>query len=303
MRKEIKIGFKNIRYFGKPTNAHNFFLKMHYIKNKFQFIEHDKPDFIFSNRVIPKGPFIRIYYNPENIRPPAKKMDWSFGPDYEDYIKHPRYKRQPNIVKLGVGQNLVDVKKNINPKELLKTKTKFCAFVYARSTPTRVKFFRLLSKYKKIDSPGRLLNNMPFIGNYKRAHLSRRSRTFGDEKIEFLKSYKFVIAFENSSYPGYISEKLTDPMLVNSIPVYWGNPLIYRDFNPASFIHPYGRKKSIGKKYQIEYLVEKIIELDKDEDKYIQFLSRPWYNDNKLPDFLNPEKILEQYIKIFNSKC
>ena len=42
-------------------------------------------------------------------------------------------------------------------------------------------------------------------------------------KMDFIKDYKFVISFENSSNPGYTTEKLIEPMLVNSIPIYWGN--------------------------------------------------------------------------------
>jgi hypothetical protein len=54
--------------------------------------------------------------------------------------------------------------------------------------------------------------------------------------LGFIKDYKFTIAFENSAVPGYTSEKLLEPILVKSIPVYFGNPLVYLDFEPGSFI-------------------------------------------------------------------
>ena len=44
----------------------------------------------------------------------------------------------------------------------------------------------------------------------------------------------FTIAFKNDSYPGYTTEKIYEPMYVNSLPIYSGNPLVYRDFNPAT---------------------------------------------------------------------
>src|SRR5207249_8371440 len=45
-------------------------------------------------------------------------------------------------------------------------------------------------------------------------------------KRAFISQYKFTIAFENSSYPGYHTEKILDPMMVDSLPIYWGNPCI-----------------------------------------------------------------------------
>ena len=57
------------------------------------------------------------------------------------------------------------------------------------------------------------------------------------DKLAFISEYKFVIAFENSSYPGYTTEKILDPFLVCSIPVYWGNPLIENDFNKMAFLN------------------------------------------------------------------
>lgn len=51
------------------------------------------------------------------------------------------------------------------------------------------------------------------------------------------KPYKFSIAFENAWYPGYTSEKIVTSMLAGTIPIYWGNPDISREFNSASFIN------------------------------------------------------------------
>jgi len=46
-------------------------------------------------------------------------------------------------------------------------------------------------------------------------------------KRDVLSRYKFTIAFENSKdIPGYVTEKIIDPMLAGSIPVYWGAPNI-----------------------------------------------------------------------------
>jgi len=293
----IKIAFHNILYFGKPTNIDHFFLKMHYIKKHFNFVLSNNPDFIISNRVIKPGRYKRIYYNPENVRPPIGRADWLFGPDYQSMIKNPKYFRQPNIVKLGVGSNLIEVKKSLDVEKTIRSKTKFCAFIFGHNVGIRNKFFDMLSKYKRVDSPGGCRNNMPFIGNYNNARASRFAHDFYTQKVNFIKPYKFVVAFENSSYPGYISEKLTDPMLVNSIPIYWGNPLIHKDFNPKSFIHPYG--ENLKENEILDYLMDLVIKIDKDDDLYAKYLLEPWYNDNKLPGFLDPAQIIDRYRKVF----
>ena len=84
----------------------------------------------------------------------------------------------------------------------------------------RIGFFKELSKYKKVDSGGKVLNN---VGGCV------------EDKLEFIKDYKFVISFENSAHPGYTTEKIVDPLAMNCIPIYWGNPYVARDFNNKRF--------------------------------------------------------------------
>ena len=43
-------------------------------------------------------------------------------------------------------------------------------------------------------------------------------------KLEFLRPYKFNLAFENASVPGYTTEKIVDAMQARAMPIYWGNP-------------------------------------------------------------------------------
>lgn len=56
------------------------------------------------------------------------------------------------------------------------------------------------------------------------------------DKTEGLKPYKFTICIENLQYDSYFSEKFTDPILCNSIPIYWGNPRMKDFFNENSFV-------------------------------------------------------------------
>jgi hypothetical protein len=53
-----------------------------------------------------------------------------------------------------------------------------------------------------------------------------------DDKVDTLSGYKFSICFENTSYPGYVTEKIIDCLVAGTIPIYIGAPDI-DDFVPA----------------------------------------------------------------------
>ena len=136
-----------------------------------------------------------------------------------------------------------------------------------------------LSKYKQVDSAGTFMNNVGRVVTEM-------------EKVDFIKDYKFTIAFENCEYPGYTTEKLVQPMLAYSLPIYCGNPLIGKDFNTKSFLN-YSDFSSE------EELIARIIEIDQNEKLYIEYLQQPYYHNNEVNEFINPENILRQFQKIF----
>jgi len=149
---------------------------------------------------------------------------------------------------------------------------KFCNFMYYNSSvgggaATRQEFCKKLMEYKHIDCPGRVLNNMARTAD---------SRHMGDwwaEKIEFLKNYKFTIAFENDMQIGYTTEKLYHPFMAGSVPIYWGNPEASTDFNPRAFINcnDYGN--------DFDRVINRVKELDNDDDLYMRMLSENPLNE------------------------
>ncbi len=52
-------------------------------------------------------------------------------------------------------------------------------------------------------------------------------------KLDVLSRYKFCLGFENTSFPGYITEKIFDCFLAGTIPIYMGAPDIL-DYIPRS---------------------------------------------------------------------
>ena len=165
---------------------------------------------------------------------------------------------------------------------------KFCAFIYSNSSAEiRNQFFKKLSEYKRVDSPGCVFRNMPRFGT-----ACLQSDLFHAEKIEFLKDYKFIIAFENVSSPGYTTEKIYHAMAAGCIPIYRGNPLVHRDFNPKSFLnfHRYG---------SMDKLIDRIVEIDNNDDMYTKMARQPWYPDNKLTPYVDDDLYMKRFTQIF----
>jgi hypothetical protein len=150
--------------------------------------------------------------------------------------------------------------------ETASNKKGFCSFVVRNgSCIQRNNMFNLLSKYKQIDSGGPLFNNIGHVlmrDNLNGFHLS---------KYEFLKERKFNLCYENSSYPGYVTEKLFHALTYNTVPIYWGSPTVEMDFNTKSFISRHDFESD-------EDMINKIIELDRDDDKYNEMLSQSILN-------------------------
>ena len=129
-----------------------------------------------------------------------------------------------------------------------------------------MEFIKELEKYKTIDMGGKYKNNIG--GPIK-------------NKIEFLSSYKFSIAMENSTGDGYISEKIVDSFLAGTIPIYYGDYMVDEYINPKSYILIKG-KKDLKKK--IDY----IIKIDKDKKLYKRIMKeKVVINDNFIKEINN----------------
>jgi hypothetical protein len=222
------------------------------------------------------GGFEKIFYTGENIAPPLHYCDYSFS---FDYLDDERNYRLPHYL-LYDGYYELERPKIID--ESL-AKRKFCNFVVSNNgCQERNSFFSELSKYKKVDSGGKFANN---IGNPV------------DNKVKFQSDYKFSIAFENNAYrpqhPGYTTEKIMEPMTVNSVPIYWGNPEISKEFNTKSFINVYDFDSVDSVINYIEYL-------DNNDKKYLELLNQPWFNDYNIPENNKIDNIKSFLYKIFN---
>jgi alpha(1,3/1,4) fucosyltransferase len=68
------------------------------------------------------------------------------------------------------------------------------------------------------------------------AAAERVYRGIAGDKAALLARYRFSLVFENSRFPGYVSEKLFDSFFARCIPVYSGAPDVAQYVAPAAFI-------------------------------------------------------------------
>jgi hypothetical protein len=145
-----------------------------------------------------------------------------------------------------------------------------------------VEFFRRLSRYKRVDSGGKAFNN---IGGPLPHWMA---------KLEFLRTCKFNIAFENNSLPGYTTEKIVEAMQARCLPIYWGNPRIQEEFNPKSFLNYFDFPNE-------EALIDRIIELDRDDAKYLEVLRQPYFHNNQPNEFFSQKRLLDFFERILTT--
>lgn len=187
MKPKVKINF--VDFWSSNVKENELYLLL--IKH-FDLELTNDPDFVIYScfwKEFLKYNCVRIFYIGENIRPNFNECDYSFSYDYpvdDKNYRLPLYRLYLNSFEK------VKNRKAYTPMPFDKNR-KFCNFVYSNlAAKDRIVFFNKLSHYKRVDSGVRSENNLGY---------------FIDDKIKFLSEYKFSIAFENSLYPGYTTEK------------------------------------------------------------------------------------------------
>lgn len=210
---------------------------------------------------------VKLFYTGENI--------WRF-PEYSDHclsdvdlalgfddIHHERYIRFPIWIFyfFGVQYTEQDIQQALNRLCLPPPERRgFCSLVCSHdSLGIRTRLYRQLSRIDRVDSAGSYLNNTDAL-------LTR----FHDDKVEFLRHYRFNICPENSNRPGYVTEKIFQAIRANTIPIYWGskNQPEPEVLNHDAILFYEGRS-------QLRKLIDQVAELYRDERKYQEFIAQP----------------------------
>lgn len=215
----------------------------------------------------------KIFFTGENIRPNFLSCDFAFSFDYNKRKNHFRLPLYSLYIDDHKKKDTIEIVKSKEKlKEIWSKKSKFCSMVVSNPRAKfRIEFFKRLSKIRQVDSGGGVLNNVE--GKVK-------------DKLSFINDYKFVIAFENEIHNGYTTEKIIEPIFKDCIPIYWGNKLVNRDFNPNRFINYHDFESE-------EDLFNKLIEIENNPDLALNIISQPIFSINRL-------KYSEERIAVYN---
>ncbi len=265
-----KIKVKYCKYGPLDENnplSYNYFI--HNILKKYYNVEiSDNPDYIFyheSTFEYLKYDSIRIFYTAENISPNFNFCDYAISYDYMNFEDR-HYRLSSYLVAtfynpkdLKLAKNIDITKPKIFTKNDLTKKTDFCSFVYSNylADERRQILFDKLSAYKKVNSGGKYINN---VGGPV------------ENKLEFELKHKFSMAIENSCRNGYTTDRIVCSFMAGTIPIYWGNPAIGREFNTKRFINCHDYES-------FDQVVKRIKEIDNNDELYIKIMNEPLFAD------------------------
>lgn len=206
-----------------------------------------------------------IYWIMEPQTSYIQEADLSIGFEYGDSETHIRF---PHYYEYSWSKNI----RNTYIRKRVRRRRKFAGFLVSNveyykgdrffdGVSARNEFFKILSKYKRIDSGGRVFNNTGYIVSF-------------SQTINWLSGYKFIIAFENKTFPGYMTEKLFQAYYAGAIPIWYGDRKALKDINPKAIIYS-GDFKSLNE------LGDYVKRVDEDPELYEKIWREPLIIDEE----------------------
>ena len=223
-------------------------------------------------------PQVRIMYSSENMIPDFNLIDYSISP-YPIQFGDRNFQLPVCVWPRAHWVSLATKDRNYT-REFLQEKEYFANFISGHESEFNIRgdFFKKLCEYKRVESPGSYLNNMPN---------GETVNWLNDSKSDFQRKCKFTLCFESTLHYGFVTEKIMDAFYADTIPVYYGSPTAADIFNKDAFIN-------VADYDSFEAAIEKIKELDQDDEKYLEMLRQPILVDPDYPEKL--EESLKEYI-------
>jgi len=164
-----------------------------------------------------------IFFTGENERPPYGDWDCYLSFDLNSYGGKNAYLplwwiTSSDLIRPTVSPYLgrpITIDEMLASRESNYVKrNKFCVAFVGKAYPFRMQAIAALSAIGKVDVFGGIARNS--------------GRKAALEKYQTSQKYKFVFAFENDLFPGYVTEKAPEAWATGAIPLYWGSdPLGY----------------------------------------------------------------------------
>lgn len=256
------------------SKTENFFVEV--LSSRFKVEISDKPDFVIfadAKKDFRRYTCPRIFFSGEQSAANFDECDYALTCRH---MEDPRHLRLPLYV-LYVRPEALVKDADAAERDLL-TRPKFCGFVVTNGKcRERTDFFKALAARRQVDSGGRFMNN---VGGPV------------EDKLQFLRNYRFNLAFENARVPGYTTEKLIEAAAAGCIPIYWGNPTVSDEFNPASFIDRSAFKSDAE-------AIDHILRVADDESRLRQYAREPFFHGNKPNEYFDRERVVNFFEEIF----
>ncbi len=224
-------------------------------------------------------PQVRILHSGENYIPDFNLVDYGISP-YPVQFGDRHFQMPPYTWKWDQWHGLASKDRNYT-MEFVQSKEYFANFISSHESEFGIRggfFKKLCAEYKRVESIGTYLNNMPD---------GRTVSWLDNSKTDFQRKCKFTLCFESTFHYGFVTEKLMDAFYADTIPIYYGTHAAAEVFNKDAFINAADYDS-------FEAVLEKIKELDQDDEKYLAMLRQPILVDPELPARMDRE--LEQFI-------
>lgn len=274
--KTVKVNFAGTDdYFDKENNTICYHLK----RNGYNVEISDDPDYLICDVWLDHPfeycgkPQVRIMASGENYIPDFNLIDYAITP-YPISFGDRHFHRPACSVPADHWYGLMNKDRSYT-KDFLKTKEYFANFIFGHESEFQLRgdFFKKLCEYKRVESAGTYLNNMPG---------AMTVNWTDNSKVDFQRKCKFTLCFESTLHYGFVTEKLMDAFFADTIPVYYGSSAAAEIFNKDAFIN-------VADYDSFDEAIAKIMELDQDDDKYLQMLSQPILLDPEYPKKLDEE--------------
>lgn len=204
-----------------------------------------------------------IFYTGENERPPAGIWNAYLSFDLHSFSERNTYLPLWWITSsdLLFSKTSPFLGKEIRISDLMQSRVpnfhnrrKFCVAFIGKGYPMRMHAITALSRIGKVDVFGAVARNTKY--------------TQAKNKYELSQDYKFVLAFENDLYPGYVTEKPVEAWATGAVPLYWG-------LDPAGYINQ-NSLINMANFYSMEAFVERVSEVNSSRELWEAHASQPF---------------------------
>ena len=276
----------SINFIDFPAQSRAFFLDL--LSPHYDFTFDDTPDFLFYSHIGHRHRLYnctKIFHTQEKYWPNWKECDYAA---VSVLVDDPRSAYLPIYAFDGRPEKIVRTSVP-DPVTVRASKPHFCSLLCAyvdRTVRRREHFFQVLNRRRKVDSTGRALNNTGY-----RLPPGDRYQV----KVDWLAQYRFNLAFENTRRAGWCTEKLVDPLHVNTIPIYWGDPRVKDYFNPESYI----RRDDFSSD---EELADYVLHVDDTPELYARYIRATPFHENRPNPAYDRNGLLSFFDQIFRSR-